>query len=568
MRAIISVFDKTGVVEFAQALANLGVELISSGGTYSLLRAQGIEVKQVSDITGFAECLDGRVKTLHPKIHGGILADRSKGTHMHTIEALGIPEIDLVVVNLYPFKSTISNHSHTFVDAIENIDIGGPTMIRSAAKNHAHVLVVTDAQDYGAVIAALKSAKLQAKEINPAFRLQLAQKAFSTTAQYDIMIANYLEKCEADSNAGENPKYAQRVCQSSEAPLNTAENKQLPDTILLALQKKQDLRYGENPHQAAAYYTCDTIAAQGVESAEILHGKELSYNNYNDAQGAIDLAMEFSEPVCVAVKHATPCAAATAENICEAYEVAYACDPVSIFGGIICLNRPVDAQTAQAMHKIFLEVIIAPHFEAEALAILTQKQNLRLLKLPMLGKPVKDKSVEYKAIGGGFLVQERNRIIFNEETEKNFKAEALSRSTEAGDTINSITKGNCKVATKIVPTEAQIKDLDFAMKVVKHVKSNAIVIAKDGRTLGIGGGQVSRIWAAEQALERAGAAAEGAVLASDAFFPFSDVVHLAAQKGIAAIIQPGGSIKDQDSIEACDENNMAMILTGIRHFRH
>lgn len=510
MRAILSVFDKTGITEFARELEELGVEIISSGGTYSLLKENNIKVKQVQDITGFAECLGGRVKTLHPKIHGGILANRDLEEHMDTLKELDIPEIDLVVVNLYPFKNVTAKPDHTFMDAIENIDIGGPTMIRSAAKNHAHVLVVTDTGDYKEVIEKLKN-----KQIDQPFRLKLAQKAFSTTAQYDIMIASYLE--------------------------NKTGKEEPADTVLLSLKKKQDMRYGENPHQSAAYYTCDQIENQGVESAEILQGKELSYNNYSDAQGAIDLAMEFTEPVCVAVKHATPCGVATGDTLYDAYLGAYESDPTSIFGGIIATNSRIDAKTAAEMNKIFLEVIVAPDFDEEALAIFKEKPNLRLLRLPLLENPVRKKSMEYKTLGGGFLAQSSNV---------------------------ELSKGQNQLVTKAEVSPQEQKDLEFAMKVVKHVKSNAIVVAKDGKTLGIGGGQVSRIWAAEAALERAGENAQGAVMASDAFFPFPDVVALAAQKGIKAIIQPGGSIKDQDSIDECDKNNLAMILTGMRHFRH
>ncbi len=509
MRAILSVFDKTGIIEFAKDLTALGVEIISSGGTYTLLKENGIGAKQVQEITGFAECLDGRVKTLHPKIHGGILANRNVEAHMQTLQEQAITEIDMVVVNLYPFKNVTSKEGHTFEDAIENIDIGGPTMIRSAAKNHEHVIVVTDTADYKKVIEGLKT-----DTIDKEFRLKLAQKAFSTTAQYDIMIANYLEKVSGREDQ--------------------------PETVLMSLQKKQGMRYGENPHQAAAYYTCDRIEAKGVESAEILHGKELSYNNYNDAQGAIDLCMEFDQPACAAVKHATPCGVAIAGNICDAYWGAYEGDPVAIFGGIVAVNRKLDAKTAEEMHKIFLEVIIAPDYDEEALTILKQKQNLRLLKLPMLENGKRGKSVEYKTIGGGFLAQENNTDLFAEE----------------------------RLVTEARPSEAEKKDLEFAMKVVKHVKSNAIVVAKDGKTLGIGGGQVSRIWAAEAALDRAGESAKGAVMASDAFFPFPDVVQLAAEKGIKAIIQPGGSLKDKDSVEECNKNNISMVFTGMRHFRH
>lgn len=509
MKAILSVFDKSGISEFARELEKLGVEIISSGGTYKLLKEEKIAAKQVEDITGFAECLDGRVKTLHPKIHGGILANRNLEAHRETLKELEIPEIDLVVVNLYPFKNVTSRPDHSFMEAIENIDIGGPTMIRAAAKNHEHVLVLVDPADYPEVIERLKN-----KELDQAFRLRLAQKAFSTTAQYDIMIANYLEK--------------------------KMGREESPETILLSLNKKQDMRYGENPHQPAAYYSCERMEAKGVEAAQILNGKELSYNNYNDTQGAIDLAMEFDEPVCVAVKHATPCGVAVGKDLFEAYQGAYEADPVAIFGGIIATNQTLDAKTAEEMNKIFLEVIVAPDFEPEALKILSQKANLRLLKLPFLAEKDQEEGLELKSLGGGFLAQAKNKALYQEKT----------------------------LVSKQEATAQQEKDLDFAMKVVKHVKSNAIVVAKNGKTLGIGGGQVSRIWAAEAALERAGAEAQGAVMASDAFFPFGDVVALAAEKGIAAIIQPGGSIKDQDSIEESDKNKIAMIITGMRHFRH
>ena len=355
MRAILSVFDKEGIEDLARELEELGVEIISSGGTHKLLKEKGIKVRQVQDITGFAECLDGRVKTLHPKIHGGILANRDLKDHMDTLKDLEIPEIDLVVVNLYPFKNVTSRPDHSFMEAIENIDIGGPTMIRSAAKNHAHVLVVTDPADYKELINRLKD-----NNLDQDFRLKLAQKAFSTTAQYDIMIANYLE--------------------------NKIGKEDQPDTVLLTLHKSQDMRYGENPHQSAAYYKLDMSQGQGVEAGQILQGKVLSYNNYNDSQGAVDLVREFESPACVAVKHASPCGVALGKDIYEAYKGAYEGDTEAIFGGIVAVNRKLDKETAQEMSKIFLEVILAPDFDQEALDILKGKPNLRLLKLPLLAE--------------------------------------------------------------------------------------------------------------------------------------------------------------------------------------
>ncbi|MGP1597363.1 bifunctional phosphoribosylaminoimidazolecarboxamide formyltransferase/IMP cyclohydrolase [Peptoanaerobacter stomatis] len=510
MRAILSVFDKTGIVEFAKELEKLGVEIISSGGTFKLLQSNDIKAIQVSDVTEFAECLDGRVKTLHPKIHGGILADRKIKEHMDTLKKLDITPIDIVVVNLYPFKQVISDPNHTLRDAIENIDIGGPTMIRSAAKNHESVLVITDSKDYDEVIE-----KMRNKSIDSLYRIKLAQKAFSTTATYDIMISNYLE--------------------------NISGKDTMPQKILLSLDKKQQLRYGENPHQQAAYYSSDSIENKGIECAEFLNGKELSYNNYNDVQSAVDLAMEFDRPVCVVVKHSTPCGVSVADNVYDAYIRAYETDKQSIFGGIVCMNRKVDEKTAKEINKIFLEVVIAPDFEEKALEILKQKKNIRLLRLKELENYSIKKFNQYKSLGGGFLLQESDSELFPEE-------------------LNIVTEKS--------PTKEEIEDMKFAMTVAKHVKSNAIVVAKDGATLGIGGGDVSRIFAAKSALERAGQKANGAVLASDAFFPFEDVVTLANKYNIKAIIQPSGSINDKKSIDECDKNGISMVFTGVRHFRH
>lgn len=507
MRAIISVFDKTGIVEFAKGLASIGVEIISSGGTYNLLKKEGLSVMAVEEVTQFAECLDGRVKTLHPRIHGGILANRKVPEHMETIAGLGIEPIDLVVVNLYPFENVISKE-HTLAEAIENIDIGGPSLIRAAAKNYQSVSVVTDMADYPVILEKIKNQELKEED-----RFALAKKAFTHTASYDSIIANYL---------------------------NRISKEEFPEVINLTLKKKQDLRYGENPHQKAAYYANDTIKTNGIENVVVLHGKQLSYNNINDTQGAINLALEFTEPVCVAVKHATPCGVAVGETILEAYEKAYESDPVSIFGGILCVNREVDAETAKRMNEVFFEVIVAPSYTGEALEILKQKQNLRLLTLESLCQPKVEGYLEFKGVAGGVLVQDTDTQLYDE----------------------------LKTVTDKAPTDAELADLRFAMKVVKHVKSNAIVVAKKGQTLGIGGGEVSRIWAAEAALDRAGDKVQQAVLASDAFFPFADVVALCGEKGISAIMQPGGSVNDALSIEECNKQGIAMVFTAIRHFKH
>ncbi|HHY77905.1 MAG TPA: bifunctional phosphoribosylaminoimidazolecarboxamide formyltransferase/IMP cyclohydrolase [Clostridiales bacterium] len=510
-RAIISVSDKTGIIEFAKELNDMGVEIISTGGTAKILTDAGIKVTSISDVTGFPECLDGRVKTLHPNIFAGILAMRDKKEHMDTLEELNINTIDMVVVNLYPFKETIQKDGVLLAEAIENIDIGGPSMLRAAAKNYKSVTVITDPADYDMVLDQLK----KTGDVNEETRFKLAAKVFNHTAHYDSLIANYLwEKSGLE-------KY--------------------PQLLTLTFEKVQDLRYGENPHQQAAYYKDPLRTIGMLHNAEQLNGKELSYNNINDANAALELLKEFHEPACMAIKHANPCGVGIGSDVFEAYKKAYEADPVSIFGGIVAVNEEVDARTAEEMAKIFLEIIIAPSYSDDALKILKEKKNLRVLKLDGI-KYRPEKNLELKRVSGGLLVQDSDYADFSME--------------------------DIKYVTEKKPTEEQMKDLLFAWKVVKHVKSNAIVIAKDGKTLGIGPGQTNRIWSAQMSIERAGEHVKGAVMASDAFFPFSDVAEAAANAGISAIIQPGGSIRDQDSIDVCNKAGIAMIFTGMRHFKH
>lgn len=511
MRALISVSDKTGVVEFAQELSKLGVTVISTGGTAKKLADSGVKVTGISEVTGFPECLDGRVKTLHPAVHGGILAMREKPEHMKQLADLGIETIDIVAINLYPFKQTILREGVTLPEAIENIDIGGPTMLRSAAKNHKDVAVVCDPSDYEKVIAELK----EKGSVSYDTKYRLALKVFQHTAAYDAMISDYLRK---------------------------QIGAELPDQFTMTFERAQELRYGENPHQKAWYYKEIQPAAGDLVNAEQLHGKELSFNNINDTNGAIEALKEFSEPTVVAVKHANPCGVGTAATIYEAYKKAYEADPVSIFGGIVAANRPIDKETAEEIHKIFVEIVIAPDFTEEALSVLTQKKNIRLLKLSAIAEPVAAGTLNLKKVGGGLLVQEMDTELFD--------------------------KAALQVVTKKAPTESEMADLEFAMKVVKHIKSNGIVIAKDGRTIGVGPGQVNRIWAVQNAVRQATGELAGAVLASDAFFPFDDCVTAAAAAGVTAIIQPGGSIRDEDSIKKADELGIAMVFSGVRHFKH
>lgn len=509
-RALISVSDKTGLIPFAQGLAEQDIELISTGGTARALKDAGLTVKEVAEITGFPEILDGRVKTLHPRIHSGILAVRDKEEHQRQLEEHHITPIDLVVVNLYPFAETIARPDVTFEEAIENIDIGGPSMVRAAAKNHAYVTIVVDPVDYEPVLAELK----EKGQISSELRRRLAAKAFRHTAGYDALIAQYLSE-----QAGE----------------------RFPERLTLTFDKVQTLRYGENPHQEAAFYQEPLARQSGIAQAEQLHGKELSYNNINDADAALQLVREFEEPAVVAIKHTNPCGVGLGSTLAEAFQKAYEADPVSIFGGIIAVNRPVDQAVADRMAELFLEVIIAPDFTPEALARLTQKKNIRLLKLDVNGG--EDQQVQLvRSVTGGLLVQEADFGQLNEE--------------------------ELKVVTQRAPSEAEWEQLFFAWKVVKHVKSNAIVLAKDGQTLGVGAGQMNRVGAARIAIEQAGMKAKGAVLASDAFFPMKDTVEEAAKAGISAIIQPGGSIRDEESIQEADRHGIAMVFTGMRHFKH
>jgi phosphoribosylaminoimidazolecarboxamide formyltransferase/IMP cyclohydrolase len=508
-RALVSVSNKEGIVEFVQGLIEQGVEVISTGGTKKLLQEQGLNVIGISDVTGFPEIMDGRVKTLHPNIHGGLLAVRDNETHMAQANELGIQPIDFVVVNLYPFKETVSKPDVTFEDAIENIDIGGPTMIRSAAKNHEYVTVLVDPADYGAVLTELK----ENGEVSKGLKQKLAAKVFRHTAAYDALISEYLTK-----QVGE----------------------ESPESITVTFEKKQDLRYGENPHQKATFYKSAFATASSIAYAEQLHGKELSYNNINDADAALSIVKEFTEPAVVAVKHMNPCGVGVGSTIEEAYERAYAADPVSIFGGIVAANREIDKATAEKLHEIFLEIVIAPSFSKEALEVLQGKKNLRLLTIDIAKSAAASKKLT--SVQGGLLVQEED--------------------------ILSLEDANVTIPTKRQPTEQEWEDLKLGWKVVKHVKSNAIVVAKDNMTIGIGAGQMNRVGAANIALAQAGEKAKGSALASDAFFPMDDTVEAAAKAGVTAIIQPGGSIRDEDSIKKADEYGIAMVFTGVRHFKH
>lgn len=511
-RALISVSDKTGIVEFARALSGLGVQIISTGGTSSLLEKEGVPVIGISDVTGFPEILDGRVKTLHPAVHSGLLAVRDSEEHQQAMKDLGLDYIDLVVVNLYPFAATIAKPDVTYEDAIENIDIGGPTMLRSAAKNHAFVTVVVDAADYAQVLDEVKGQGDTTLET----RKRLAAKVFRHTGAYDALIGDYLSKLQGEP---------------------------LPERYTVTYEKVQDLRYGENPHQRAAFYRKPIAEAGNITTAEQLHGKELSYNNINDANAALAIVKEFNEPAVVAVKHMNPCGVGIGATIHEAYQKAYAADPTSIFGGIVAANREIDADTAQLLSEIFLEIIIAPAYTPEALEILTKKKNIRLLKLGVFqaaGERKQDWVVT--SVEGGMVVQESD--------------------------VHSLTEADLQVVTNRKPTEEELKQLLFGWKVVKHVKSNAILLAADNMTVGVGAGQMNRVGAARIAIEQAGEKANGAILASDAFFPMGDTVELAAKHGITAIIQPGGSVKDQESIDAANAANIAMVFTGVRHFKH
>lgn len=508
-RALISVSDKTGITEFAQQLVELGFEIISTGGTKKALQESGIPVMGVSDVTGFPEILEGRVKTLNPLIHGGLLAKFDDPSHMEQLNEHSINPIEVVCVNLYPFQQTIEKPNVTVEDAIENIDIGGPTMLRASAKNHQYVTVVVDPTDYEQVINELK----EGNEVTFATRRQLAAKVFRHTAAYDALIAGYM------------------------TDLTEVET---PEKLTVTYELKQPLRYGENPHQKAAFYGKPLGSKFSIANATQLHGKELSYNNINDADAALQIVKEFAEPAAVAVKHMNPCGVGTGEDIFAAFEKAFESDPVSIFGGIIALNREVDKQTAEKLHEIFLEIVIAPSFSEEALTVLTSKKNLRLLTIPFdqQGK----NEVKFTSIEGGLLVQDQDEY--------------------------SLENATITVPTDRKPTDEEWEALKLGWKVVKHVKSNAIVVSDKQMTLGIGAGQMNRVGSAKIALEQAGEKATGASLASDAFFPMDDTVEAAAKAGITAIIQPGGSIRDEDSIKKANEYGIAMVFTAVRHFKH
>jgi phosphoribosylaminoimidazolecarboxamide formyltransferase / IMP cyclohydrolase len=508
-RALISVSDKTGIEAFAAELVKLGYEIISTGGTKTMLEGKGIPVTGISDVTGFPEILDGRVKTLHPAVHSGLLSVRSSEEHRKQMEELGLGYIDLVAVNLYPFQQTISKPGVAYEEAIENIDIGGPSMLRSAAKNHAFVTVVVDAADYEQVLAELRADGDTTLET----RKKLAAKTFRHTAAYDALIGNYL---------------------------TGLLGVEFPERVTVTYEKVQDLRYGENPHQGAAFYKKPLAGAGSLANAEQLHGKELSYNNINDTNAALQILREFTdEPAVVAVKHMNPCGVGIGSDIFSAYTKAYEADPTSIFGGIVAANRAIDGATAAKLHEIFLEIVIAPDFTPEALEILTKKKNIRLLKLPFVS--TQDRQV-LTSVEGGMLYQSAD--------------------------VHSLDASELRVVTEHAPSDEELKQLLFAWKVVKHVKSNAIVLAKGNMTIGVGAGQMNRVGSARIAIEQAGESAPGSVLASDAFFPMGDTVELAAQAGIRAIIQPGGSIKDEESIAAANAAGIAMVFTGVRHFKH
>ncbi len=514
-RALLSVSDKSGVVELARALAGLGVQLISTGGTARLLEKEGIPVTEVSAHTGFAEMLDGRVKTLHPKIHGGLLARHDDPAHQAALRDAGIAPIDLVVVNLYPFQATVSDPDSRFEDAVENIDIGGPAMLRSAAKNHASVAVVIDPADYARLLEELRSSG----GVSEAMRFALACKAFAHTAAYDGAIANYLYSLDA----------ARRRLE-------------YPEVLSLQFTKVDDMRYGENPHQSAAFYRDARPVAGGLAQLRQLQGKDLSYNNLADADAAWECVKSFSEPACVIVKHANPCGAATGARLAEAYEKAFKTDPTSAFGGILAFNRAVDAAAAQAVLRQFAEVVIAPRVEAEAQKLFAQKASLRVLEIPLTHEA---QAHDYKRVGGGLLVQTSDSRV--------------------------LARHDFKVVTSKQPSEAQWADLQFAWCVAKYVKSNAIVFCRDSMTLGVGAGQMSRVDSARIAAMKAAAAGldlAGAVVASDAFFPFRDGLDVVVEAGASAIIQPGGSVRDDEVIGAANEHGVAMVFTGVRHFRH
>jgi phosphoribosylaminoimidazolecarboxamide formyltransferase/IMP cyclohydrolase len=509
-RALFSVSDKTGVCDFARRAAALGYEILSTGGTQKALADAGLKVVNVSEVTGFPECLDGRLKTLHPAIHGGILAVRGNRDHMAQLEYLHIDLIDIVVINLYPFKQTISRAGVHLDEAIENIDIGGPSLIRAAAKNWSDIVVAVDPADYEDILQQMENGGVPRER-----RFELACKVFEHTAHYDALIAEYLRRQTGNT---------------------------FPETLTVTYEKNQELRYGENPHQRAAFYREVGGTGGSLVKAEHLHGKELSFCNINDAAAAAAIVREFDRPCAAAVKHATPCGAGIGENIQEAFGKARDADPVAIFGGIVALNRSCDAALAEELSKTLLDVIIAPGYSVEALEILTRRKNVRVLLLESICEPVPEGSLDFKKVQGGLLAQEPDRSLYD--------TAAL------------------KTVTKKEASASEMKDLEFAWEICRHVKSNAVVLVNDGMTVGIGAGQVSRISAAGIAIANAGGRAAGSVMASDAFFPFPDCVEAAAAAGVSAIIQPGGSVRDQDSIDRANELGIAMIFTGTRHFLH
>lgn len=515
MKALISVSDKTGIVDFAKGLEKQGVKIVSTGGTYKKLKEEGVQVMEVSELTGFPECLDGRVKTLHPIVHAGILARRDKEEHRKQLEDLKIDTIDFVVVNLYPFKQTILKDGVSLEECVENIDIGGPTMLRSAAKNYQDVTVITNPEDYEVVLSELE----EKGEVSKDTKFRLMQAVFEHTANYDTMIANYIKEQRKDES--------------------------LPEKLTLTYEKVQDMRYGENPHQKAALYKEIGKCEGSLATAKQLNGKELSFNNINDTNGALELLKEFEEPTVVACKHGNPCGVGSSTDIYKAWKKAFNADKTSIFGGIVVVNEEVNVEMAKEMKEIFLEVVVAPSFEVEALEILKKKKNVRVLELPTIRVKQRENAYDIKKINGGAIVQ----------------------------TIDAKLLDEYEVVTNTKPTAEQMEDLLFTWKIVKYVKSNGIAIGKGKQSIGIGPGQVNRIWATKQAIEHGEELIQkgiinGAVLASDAFFPFSDCVEEAHKAGIKAIIQPGGSIKDQDSIDKCNEYGIAMVFTKMRHFRH
>jgi phosphoribosylaminoimidazolecarboxamide formyltransferase/IMP cyclohydrolase len=525
-RALLSVSDKTGIVEFARALKSFGVEIISTGGTANALREAGIEVRDVLDVTGFPEMMDGRIKTLHPKIHGALLALRDNPEHRAAMGDHKIEPIDMVVVNLYPFEQTIAREGATLEEAIEQIDIGGPAMIRSAAKNHRDVAVVVDPDNYDSIVTELDQ---QDGALALDTRAQLALLAFARTAAYDNAIFGFLQReMKHGSEIDNDPELSHLLTSFDEH-------------IGLSMLKIDDLRYGENPHQKGALYFFDEPARDqdGVALAELLSGKEMSFNNYVDADAAWQLVSDFDNLACAIIKHTNPAGAALGATAEEAYRRALACDPISAFGGIVAFNAPVDEAAARAVSEIFTEVIIAPDYEPTALDVLKAKKNLRVLRA---GAPLTSEGLEYKQISGGMLVQTRD--------------------------THKLKRENLKVVTKRAPSEEEIDDLIFAWTVCKHTKSNAIVYARDKQTVGVGAGQMSRVDSVKLGAMRAQLPVKGSVLASDAFFPFSDGVDEAAKHGITAVIQPGGSVRDEEVIAAADEHGLAMVFTGVRHFKH